>query len=79
MTTTDTTHDLAEGLMTASEVCTRLKICRTTLTHLPNLRPVHIGRAVRYRNEEVRSYMDNLARERDGRCGPGRPRTGDST
>ncbi len=67
------------GLLTAAQVCQQLQICRTTLTHLPDLRPIHIGRSVRYRAVEVRDYEIDLARVRDGRTGPGRPRTGDST
>lgn len=70
-------QDQAQGLMTADEVCSRLKICRTTLTHLAALRPVHIGRAVRWPAHEVSSYEIDLARARDGRAGPGRPRTGE--
>lgn len=79
MTTNDDTTDQAQGLLTAGEVCQRLRVCRTTLSHLRALRPVKIGRAVRYRAAEVGGYELALARERDGRTGPGRPRTGDST
>ena len=82
MTTTidtdDQAFDQALGLMTAGEVCARLRICRTTLSHLSALRPVKIGRAVRYRDDEVGEYLLDLARARDGRTGPGRPRSSDS-
>ena len=73
------TETQAEGLMTANQVCQRLQVCRTTLTHLVALRPVRIGRAVRWPRGEVDAYMSMLARARDGLTGPGRPRTGDST
>ena len=77
MTTIDIDQDQAQGLLTAGEVCQRLKICRTTLSHLSSLRPVKIGRAVRWPAHEVRDYEIDLARARDGRAGPGRPRAGE--
>ncbi len=75
MTTIDDTTTQAQGLLTALEVCQRLRICRTTLSHLPDLRPVHIGRSVRYRSAEIVAYEIDLARQRDGSRGPGRPRS----
>lgn len=75
MTTIDTDDQAQGGLLTAGQVCSRLKICRTTLTHLVALRPVHIGRAVRWPRGEVANYELGLARQRDGRARPGRPRS----
>jgi excisionase family DNA binding protein len=50
-------------LLTESEVCERLRIGRSTLRKLwakGTIRPVHIGRSLRFPTEEVERYVREL-------------------
>ena len=48
-------------LLTERQVCGMLNIGRTTLRSLPQLRPKHIGRCVRYLLSDVERYITGLA------------------
>jgi predicted DNA-binding transcriptional regulator AlpA len=47
-------------LLTERQVCSILSIGRTTLRSLPQLRPKHIGRCVRYWLSDVERYIAGL-------------------
>ena len=52
---------LPSVLLTERQVCGMLNIGRTTLRSLPQLRPKHIGRCVRYLLSDVERYIAGLA------------------
>lgn len=47
-------------LLTERQVCGMLNIGRTTLRSIPDLRPKHIGRCVRYLMSDVERYIAGL-------------------
>lgn len=47
-------------LLTERQVCSMLNIGRTTLRSIPELRPKHIGRCVRYLLSDVERYIAGL-------------------
>jgi predicted DNA-binding transcriptional regulator AlpA len=48
---------VAPMLLTERQVCEMLNIGRTTLRAIPELRPIHIGRCVRYLLSDVLEYV----------------------
>jgi hypothetical protein len=51
---------LPPALLTELQVCRMLNIGRTTLRSIPELRPKHIGRCVRYLLSDVERYIAEL-------------------
>ena len=47
-------------LLTERQVCSMLNIGRTTLRSIPELRPKHINRCVRYLLSDVQRYIAGL-------------------